>query len=107
MDEQQQNALLLTARVLRFATDHPYAATWLFGAAVGSAVTYSVLTSAPAGSKVFTPKVYEFAMTPEDLHRMSTDPDSSIRLETPDITLVIAPEKRIPLKELPDIDIEG
>lgn len=109
MNREQETALSLAGSFLRFATYHPYAATGIVGAAVGSAVTYGVLTSQTFKSKTngfFTPKVYEIALTHEDLQRMLMDPLVEIRTETPDMTIVVTAEKREPLKQLPDIIIE-
>src|SRR4051812_31622461 len=105
MEEEQKYALILAAQAFRFATNHPYAATGLLGAAVGSAVTYQVMTHPRASvHKVFTPKVYEFALTPEDLQRMLVDPTVEVRYETPEIAVVVTPEQREKLKALPDIE---
>jgi hypothetical protein len=103
MTDDRESVLVLALRAFRFATDHPYAATGIFGAAVGSAITYTVLTSGPARSSVFTPKVYELTLTPEDLRRMQTDPTTEIRMQTGELVVVVVPEQREPLKALPDI----
>jgi hypothetical protein len=99
--------LLLVARTLRFATDHPYAATGIFGAVVGSVATYKVLTFKEMRekmNKVFTPKVYELVLTSADLHKMLDDPAYEVRVETTDTSVIITGEKREPLKALPDIE---
>lgn len=106
MDREQATLLSFAAHALRFATDHPYAATGIFGAAIGSAATYKVLTFTSQRSplsEVLTPKMYEFALTPEDLHHLSIDPTTEIRLEAPNVVVVVTPEKRESLRALPDI----
>lgn len=105
MDRDQETLLVLAARAIRFASDHPYAATGIFGAAVGSAVTYRVMTRSSAQS-VFSPKVYEFALTPEDLERLKRDPTAELRWEMPTMTVVVTSEKRERPPELPDIIVE-
>lgn len=105
MNEQNSDILLLTLRALRFATDHPYAATGICGAVVGSVMTYAVMTG-PARDRVqsvFTPKVYELTLTSEDLRRMLTDPTTEIRMQTGEFVVIVTPEQREPLKALPDI----
>ena len=109
MDNEQEAVLNLAFGVLRFATNHPYAATGIFGAAIGSAVTYKAMTYKSVREKVdgiFTPKVYELVMTHEDLRRMLADPLLEVRLETSDVTLVLSSEQREQLKQLPDIVID-
>ncbi len=106
MDREQESLVKLVGSFIEFATDHPYAATGIFGAAVGSAVTYGILTSKSlrfATNKVFTPKVYEIALSRTDCLRMLADPSAEIRMETPEMTVVVTSEKREPLKQLPDI----
>ena len=107
MSNQNDEAyLLLVSRALRFAADHPYAATGIFGAVVGSAVTYKVLTFKEMRTKmnkVFTPKVYELVLTSADLHKMLDDPAYEVRVETTDTSVIVTGEKREPLKALPDI----
>jgi len=111
-DQQQQpqvDLLILLSRTIKFASDHPYAATGIFGAAIGSAVTYQVLTNMPTRAKVtevFTPKVYEFPVAHADLHRMLTDPTAEVRWELPDMSVIITAEKRTQPKQLPVVDIE-
>jgi hypothetical protein len=106
----QPDLLGLAGSFIRFATYHPYAATGIFGAAVGSAVTYGVLTSktfeAAKNGGIFTPKVYEIALAHEDLRAMLEDPSAEIRMETPEMTVVVTAEKRVQLKQLPDIIID-
>ena len=108
MDQNQETQLLLLiARSLRFATEHPYAATGIFGAAVGSAVTYKALTMngmRQKVNKVFTPKVYEFALPAGDLRRMLDDPAYELRWDLTENTVIITSEKREPPKQLPDIE---
>lgn len=109
MNKEQETVLGLAGSFIRFATYHPYAATGIVGAAVGSAVTYGVMTSdrfKTATNGVFTPKVYELELSHEDLRRMLADPLVEIRMETPEMTLVVTAEQREPLKALPDIVIE-
>ncbi|MFL5660098.1 MAG: hypothetical protein ACJ8BW_01970 [Ktedonobacteraceae bacterium] len=106
MDQRSETHLLvLTAQALRFASDHPYAATGIFGAAVGSVVTYRVMTYnslRQKATKVFTPKVYEFALPAQDLRRMLDDPSYEMRWDIPELTVVVTAEKREPMKALPD-----
>lgn len=107
MDQERESSLILMSRIIRFATEHPYAATGLFGAAVGSAVTYNVLAMSkrhPGAVKIFSPKVYELAITPEDLRRMLTDPTTKLRYETIDMSVIVTPEQREQFKALPDIE---
>lgn len=109
MNNEQEAALSLAGSFIRFATYHPYAATGIVGAAVGSAVTYGVMTSdrfKAATNGVFTPKVYELELNHEDLRRMLIDPLVEIRIEMPEMTVVVTAEKREQLKQLPDIVIE-
>jgi hypothetical protein len=109
MNKDQETMLGFAGSFIRFATYHPYAATGIVGAAVGSAVTYGVMTSdrfKAATNGVFTPKVYELELSHEDLRRMLADPLMEIRMETAEMTLVVTAEKREPLKALPDIVIE-
>lgn len=106
MDREQASLLALAANTIRFATDHPYAATGIFGAAVGSAVTYKVLTFNSQRSplnEVFTPKMYQIELKPEDLRHMLMDPMAEIRYEMTDMTVVVTSEQREPLRALPDI----
>jgi hypothetical protein len=109
MNDESELVLGLIASTMQFATRHPYAATGIFGAAVGSAVTYGVLTSKTWGPKVngvLTPKVYELALTSEDLHLLQGDMSYEVRVETPDMTVIVTAEKREPLRALPDIVVE-
>lgn len=111
MDRQQEGWLILTVRLLKFSTDHPYAATGIFGAMVGSAATYLALTRTPLYEKlrqdgdtqVVTPEVYEVALPQEDLRGMLSDPTVEARFELPTISVIIKGEKQEPPKELPDI----
>lgn len=107
MDRETEALLILASRTLRFATDHPYATTGIFGAAVGSVVTYKVMTAKPMRHHVnefFTPKVYELALAQDDLRRLLADPTAELRLETPDMTLILTSEMRERLRQLPYID---
>lgn len=110
MDREQEVVLGLAGSFIRFATYHPYAATGIVGVAIGSAATYGVMTSnrfKTATNGIFTPKVYELALTPEDLRHMLVDPSVEIRMEMPEITVVVTSEKREPLRQLPaDIIID-
>jgi len=110
VESQEESILILAAHGLRFATNHPYAATGILGAAIGSAVTYRVMTNKSMRQKVdkiFTPKVYELALSENDLQALLVHPECQVRIETPDMTLVITQEKREQLKQLlPDIDID-
>jgi hypothetical protein len=106
LDQNQEAILLLTSRALRFAADHPYAATGIFGAAVGSAVTYKVLKFQGFRAKVstvVTPKVYQLNIPEADLRRMLGDPEFELRWDLPDIAMIVTAEKKEPLKQLPDI----
>ena len=108
MDSQQQDILLIiAARTLRFATDHPYAAPGIFGAMLGSAATYKAVKFHEQRQKakdIFTPKAYDIVLPPEELRRLANDPSSSLRCETIDVVVVVTAEKREPLRQLPDID---
>jgi len=109
MNSEQESLVNLTSSVLQFTVRHPYAATAIFSAAVGSGITYAVLTSKAFPTikdGVFTPKVYEIALAQADLRHMLTDPAAEVRMETPEITVVVTSEKREELKALPDIVIE-
>ena len=110
MDQNSEAWLLLTARTLRFASDHPYAATGIFGAVVGSAITYKVMTfhsMRQRATKVFTPKVYEFALPAEDLRRLLADPEYEMRWDIPEISVIVTAEKREPAKALLDIEYKA
>jgi hypothetical protein len=103
---QNGDALRLALLGFRFALEHPFAASGLLGAVAGSVVTYQVMTHKPTRDKVngiFTPKVYEIALSREDLQRMLMDPDVEVRMDAPELSVVVTAEKREPLKQLPDI----
>lgn len=105
----ERELLSLAGSVIRFATYHPYAATGIFGAAVGSAVTYKVLTSKSLKfptNGVFTPKVYEVILTDADLRNLQADIPFEIRIESSDMTVVVTSEKREVLKQIPDIIVD-
>jgi hypothetical protein len=108
MEEQHKAALWVAGlRGLHFALRHPYATTGIFGAAVGSAVTYTVLTTQSPLHKVneiLTPKVYEIALSREDLHKLMLDPNAELRWEGTTASVIMTSEKREPLKQLPIID---
>lgn len=106
MDQNQESLLLLISRTLKFATDHPFAATGIFGAAVGSVATYKLLTFTAMHqtvNDVINHKVYECAIPVEDLQRMLRDPAYELRWEMTDTSVIVSAEKREPLKALPDI----
>jgi hypothetical protein len=108
MDKDTENWLRLTLHTIRFAGDHPYAATGIFGAMVGSAVTYKVLTAkSTLSGNIFTPKAYRLALSNKDLRHLLNDPQAELRWETPEIAVIITSEKIESLKELPFIDSEG
>jgi len=107
MERDKEIWLILASHVLRFATDHPYAATGIFGAAVGSAATYKVMQAKSMrqkANKVFTPKVYEFTLPATDLRRMLADCNYEIRWEIPEASVIVTAEKRESQKALPDIE---
>lgn len=108
MDQKSETNLLnLTAQVIWFASEHPYAATGIFGAVIGSAVTYQVMTfqeMRQKATKVFTPKVYQFILPASDLRQMLVDPDHEIRWDIPEATVIVTAEKREQLTALPIID---
>ena len=107
MDRDTESLLALTIQSLRFATNHPYAATGIFGAVVGSAVTYKVMTEAQKRtSEVFTPKAYKIALGSEDLRHLLDEPTAEIRWETPEFSVIITSEEVIPMKQLPVIEHE-
>lgn len=106
---QQADLLILVGRGLQFATNHPYAATGIFGAAIGSAITYTVMTAqSPRQSvnRIFTPKIYELVLTSEDLRRLSDSVKYEIRMETTETVVIVTAEKPEPLKQLPAIDAD-
>lgn len=109
-ERQTEGALLLAAHTMRFLADHPYLATGIFGAGVGSAVTYSVMTRAQKGAtsvrNVFTPKVYRLELPTEDLQHILDIPEAELRWETPDMTVIITSEETIPLKQLPVVEAD-
>ena len=105
MDQETVSLLKLASRTIQFATYHPYAATGIFGAMVGSAVTYKVLTLQQP-SNIFTPKAYELALSSKDLRHLLTDPEAELRWETPEVVVVITPEKRESLQASPAIDLD-
>lgn len=107
MDRESETLLVFAIKTMKFATDHPYAATGIFGAAVGSVVTYKVMTFSPKRplSKAFTPKVYELALPAEDLQRLLGDPMYEMRWETPEASVIVTAEKREPMRALADITI--
>lgn len=110
MDQNEQSLLLLVSRTLKFATDHPFAATGLLGAAVGSVATYKVLTFSAVHESVNTVlnhKVYECVIPVEDLRRMMNDPAYELRWETPETSVIVTAEKREQPKALPDIEYKG
>ena len=110
MDRETEATLILVSRALRFATDHPYAATGIFGAVIGSAATYKVMSfiqKRPTVSKVFTPKVYQIALANEDLRHLLDNSTNELRWETPEVSVIITAEKSEPLKALPVIEHEG
>lgn len=77
---------------------------------VGSAVTYKVLTFEPlrkSRREFLTPKVYELALTQEDIRALLVDPTAELRWTLPNASVVVTSEKRERLKELPDIIIDG
>ena len=112
MEQEQPNQvewLLLLSRSIKFASEHPYAATGIFGAMVGSAVTYKAMTMNGIRQKVnrvVTPKVYQFELPPEDLRRMLVDPTHEVRWEMAEDSVIITAEKREQPKALPDITVE-
>lgn len=106
---ETESLLVVLGRTIKFASDHPYLATGVFGAAVGSVATYKVLTLTTMRervSEVLAPKIYEFGLTPNDLQQMQVDPTVELRWELPGIVVVITPEKRERPKALPDIVVE-
>jgi hypothetical protein len=110
MDQNQESLLLLISRTLKFATDHPYAATGLFGAAIGSVATYKLLTFSAVHQSVNTVlnhKVYECIIPAEDLQRLLKDPEYELRWEMTDTSVIVTAEKREQLKALPDIEYKG
>lgn len=110
MERQQESLLFLAVRGLRFASNHPYAATGIFGAVVGSAITYSVLTNQSPRQSVngfFTPKVYELVLPRVEVEKLLLDPNVELRWETPTMTVIVSMEKPEPLKQLPFIDVNS
>lgn len=108
MDQQTENWLKLSAYTMKFVADHPYAATGIFGAMCGSAITYKVLMTKPKLSgNIFTPKAYRLALSDADLRRLLNDPQAELRWETPEISVIITSEKKESLKQLPFIESDG
>lgn len=100
--------LLLVSRVIKFATEHPYAATGILGAAVGSAATYSVMAQQAdhRTAQAVGGKVYEIALSEADLDHMQVDPTARLRYEFPLISVVVHPEEKVQPLMLPDIIID-
>lgn len=103
-ERQTESVLFLAGHTMRFLADHPYLATGIFGAGLGSAVTYRVMTRAQKGStsvrNIFTPKVYKMELPVEDLRHILHDPSAELRWETPDMTVIVTSEETVPLKQL-------
>lgn len=109
MERQQADLLILVARGLKFASDHPYAATGIFGAAIGSAITYTMMTSQTPRQTVngiFTPKVYELVLPRNEVEKLLLDPGVELRWETPTMAVIVSVEQPEPLKQLPDIVVD-
>jgi len=107
MEDDTRRAIGLGLRALEFASNHPFVATWALGAVFGSAVTYIVLQE-PSGvpkSEVIDSKVYEFTLKLEDLRDLLEDPTAEVRMELPEVSLVVKPEQRLTPKELPIFEI--
>ena len=103
MDRETESILILASRAMQFIVDHPYAATGLLGAAVGSAITYKVMEERQA-SGIFTPKKFEIILSDENLRHLQTDPTTELRWETPEVSVTIKAERPEPMKELPVIE---
>lgn len=109
MDRETESVLLLTAHALRFATNHPYAATGIFGAVVGSAVTYHVMKfneGRAAVTNIFTPKVFKLELASAELRHLLEDPLAELRWDMPEMSIIISAEKVEPLKQLPVIEVQ-
>lgn len=105
-----RTALVLLANVTRFATEHPYAATGIIGAAAGSAATYSIMSKrveAAAAGNVVDSTVYDVELPEEQVAHMLADPEHvKIRYDFPFGSVVLRIEKREPFKQLPDIIVD-
>lgn len=107
MERETETLLVLASHTIKFATNHPYAATGVIGALVGSAVTYKAMTFSQKRSvisDIFTPKVYKLDLPHSDLRLLLNDPLAELRWDTPEFSLVVAAEKQESLKELAFID---
>lgn len=109
-ERQTESALFLAGHTMRFLADHPYLATGIFGAGLGSAVTYRVMTRAQKGAtsvrNVFTPKVYRLELPVGELRHILKDPSAELRWETPDMTVIVTSEETVPLKQLPVVEAD-
>ena len=107
--DEQVEMLVLAGRIFQFATYHPFAATWLAGAAMGAGATYVAMTSKSTPFKksgIFTPRKYEVILTKADLNHMLIDPTFEIRLEAEEASVIVTSEKREVLKALPVVEGE-
>jgi len=109
-DRESEAILAIVAHTTRWIVDHPYAATGIFGAALGSAVTYRVMTVAQQRTQqvrdVFTPKVYRMELPVGELHHILKDPSAELRWETPEMTVIVTSEETVPLKQLPVVEAD-
>lgn len=109
-ERETESALYLAGHTMRFLADHPYAAVGIFGAAVGSAITYRVMSVAQQrGAQVrdiFTPKIYKMEIPTVELRHILKDPSAELRWETPDMTVILTSEETVPLKQLPVVEAD-
>ena len=109
-ERQTESVLYLAGHTMRFLADHPYLATGIFGAGIGSAVTYRVMSRAQKGAtdvrNIFTPKVYKIELPPEELRHILKDPSAELRWEVPEATVIITSEETVPLKQLPVVEVD-
>ena len=107
MDRQSETILLLAAHSVRFIADHPYASVGIFGAMVGSALTYKAMSVDRQRSfvdNIFTPKAYRIALSTAELKHLLEDPEAELRWDTPEMSVIITSEEAVPLKALPVIE---
>lgn len=101
--------LVVIANTARFATEHPFAATGILGAAAGSWATYSVMNKRMQAqdAAAVRGKTYEIQITDEELENLQDNPEHCwLRYEFPLVTVVI--KKDIPERPLmlPDVIID-
>lgn len=110
MDETQQSVLRLATQALRFATNHPYAATAIVGmavgAAAGSSLTYRAITQVE-GPEVVKPELYQLTLSADDLQALQDNPTTKLRWELPRTTIVVTAEELRKLERSDDISSDS